>query len=237
VPPPPRSIQLYRSFRVSKPISPFEANPPSGKSILLSVAAAILAAAVVLTTIVLPAEYGIDPTRIGGALGLTALHAPARTLQITDVVGGNEKYREVAIPDPGEPMPLPNPAVFQQRTAPPKADALTITLQPEQQTEIKLLLKTAQVATFSWQAEGGLVYVDFHGHEPGVENVWVRYEEQQSGTAGSGSLVAPFAGEHGWFWLNLSEQPVTIKLNVNGYYERIIDYGAPGSQAAGSGNN
>ena len=226
-----------RSEALSKPLSPFESHPPSAKRILISVVAALLGAAVVLVTIILPAEYNIDPTRIGGALGLTALNAPAKTVQIADVVGGNERYREVAIPDFGEPAPLPNPAVFQKQSGVPKAEGMTITLQPGQQTEIKALLKAAQVVTFSWQAEGGLVYVDFHGHEPGSDNdFWVRYEEQQGGTQGSGSLVAPFEGEHGWFYLNISEQPVTVKLNVNGYYEKLIDYGiaTSGGKASGS---
>ena len=222
---------------MSKPVSPFETNPPSAKRIVASVIAAIVGAAVVLVTIVLPAEYNIDPTRIGGVLGLTALNAPAKTVQITDVVGGNERYREVAIPDVGEPAPLPNPAVFQKQDSAPKTQQVTITLQPGEQTEIKALLKTAQVVTFSWQAEGGLVYVDFHGHEPGEGNdFWVRYEEQQGGTQGTGSLVAPFAGEYGWFWLNISEQPVTVKLDVNGYFEKLIDYGIADSSGKAAGS-
>lgn len=220
---------------MSKPVSPYESNPPSAKSVLISVVLALLGAAVVLVTIVLPAEYNIDPTRIGAALGLTAMHVPAKTVKVTDVVGGNEKYRDVAIPDFGQPVPLPNPAVFQKKTAPSRAEMVTITLQPGQQTEIKVLLKTGQMVMFSWQAEGGQVYTDFHGHEPGAgDDLWVRYEEQQSGTEGSGSLVAPFEGEHGWFWLNVSEQPVTINLSVNGYYEKVINYGIFGEGQSGS---
>jgi hypothetical protein len=222
---------------VSKPISPFEASPPSGRKLVVSVVVAILAAAVVLVTVILPAEYNIDPTRLGAALGLTALNAPAKTVQVTDVVGGNEKYRDVPVPDFGEPVPLPNPAVFQKKSSTSRSDALTITLQPGQQTEIKALLKTAQVVTFSWSAEGGTVYTDFHGHEPGAgDDFWVRYEEQQSGTGGNGSLVAPFDGEHGWYWLSLSEQPVTIKLAVNGYHEKIIDYGVSSESGSASGS-
>jgi hypothetical protein len=221
---------------VSKPISPFEASPPSAKKILISVVAALVGAAAVLVAIILPAEYNVDPTGIGGALGLTALNAPAKTVQFTEIVGGNEKYREVAIPDFGEPAPLPNPAVFQKQNSVSKTETKTITLKPGEQTEIKVLLKAAQVVTFSWQADS-LVYVDFHGHEPGADNdFWVRYEEQQSGTQGSGSLVAPFEGEHGWFYLNISEQPVTVKLDVNGYYEKLIDYGIADSNAKASGS-
>ena len=38
-------------------------------------------------------------------------------------------------------------------------------------------------------------------------------------------VVAPFSGEHGWYWLNISEKPVTIKLTVTGYYDKMVDYG------------
>jgi hypothetical protein len=54
---------------------------------------------------------------------------------------------------------------------------------------------------------------------------FVRYEELQSTRTESGSLVAPFAGEHGWFWLNLTDQTVNIKLTVTGYFNEIKDYG------------
>jgi hypothetical protein len=46
---------------------------PSTASLLKSTAIALGAAGVLLVTVVLPAEYGIDPTRIGGMLGLTSM--------------------------------------------------------------------------------------------------------------------------------------------------------------------
>ncbi len=81
---------------------------------------------------------------------------------------------------------------------------------------------------YSWQVEGdGKVYVDFHGHDPAKgDNFWVRYEEADGISGRSGSLVAPFAGEHGWYWLNVGEEPITIKLTVTGYQEKLIDYGS-----------
>jgi hypothetical protein len=210
---------------MSTPVSPFEINPPSRKQLLTSALAAAVGAAVILVAIVLPAEYTIDPTGIGKALGLTELNAPARTLQVKDVIGGNETYREVKIPDAGEPVPLPNPAVAQIKPAAPVSETRTIKLEPGQQTEIKAVMDAAQVIVYSWKAEGGQVYTDFHGHEPTAGDAFVRYEEQQSGNAGNGSLVAPFAGEHGWFWLNISEQPVTITIQLTGYLREVKDYG------------
>jgi hypothetical protein len=210
---------------MSDPVSPFETNPPTRRRLLVSILAALAAAAVLLLTVVLPAEYGIDPTGAGRMLGLTALHEPGRMLQIKDVVGGNEAYREVKIPDPGQPTPLPNPAVSQIKTVDAQLRTLIVKLEPGQETEVKAVLGAAQVILYSWQAEGGDVYVDFHGHEPGAGREFVRYEEQQSTRSGRGSLVAPFSGEHGWYWLNVAEVPVTITLQLSGYYRDVVDYG------------
>lgn len=209
---------------MSRPVSPYEVSPPPARRLALSIAAAIVGALLLLVLVVLPAEYGIDPTGFGEASGLKAIHGPARTLQIQDVTGGNESYREVAIPDPGQPTPLPNPAVVQLKDADAATRTLTVTLEVDQQTEIKAVLDTAQVILYAWQSDGE-VYTDFHGHEPGAGEEFVRYEEQQSGHEGKGSLVAPFRGEHGWFWLNLEDRPVTITLAVSGYYDDIVDYG------------
>jgi hypothetical protein len=141
---------------MSEPVSPYEATPPSAGRLVRSVLVAIAGAAVVLFTVVLPAEYGIDPTGIGRALGLTELNAPTRTLVVKDVIGGNERYREVKVPSFRDPVPLPNPAVSQVKAADARTDTITITLDIGQQTEIKALMDEAQVILYSWKAEGGV---------------------------------------------------------------------------------
>jgi hypothetical protein len=205
--------------------SPFESNPPSRTRVLWSVLAALAGAAILLIAVVLPAEYGIDPTGLGRALGLHALGEPTRTLQIKDVIGGNETYRNVNIVDVGDPVPLPNPAVFQGQPTAARSETRTVRLEPGQQTEIKAVLAAAQVVVYSWSADGGEVYADFHGHEPGAGEVFVRYREIESGREDHGSLVAPFAGEHGWYWMNLADTPVTIELQLTGYHREVVDYG------------
>jgi hypothetical protein len=52
---------------------PTRAELPSSRQLLRSTAIAFVVAGALLTTTVLPAEYGIDPTGIGGALGLTQM--------------------------------------------------------------------------------------------------------------------------------------------------------------------
>lgn len=206
--------------------SPYENKPPSSKRLIRGVLLAVVAAAVVLVTIVLPAEYNIDPTGIGSALGLTALNKPTETLIITEVVAGNETYKEIELPEFGDPIPLPNPAVFQAHSAPPRSQTFEINMPAESSTEIKAILETAQAIQFSWSVDRGDVYVDFHGHEPDAgDEYWVRYEEQQEGSGGNGSLVAPFAGEHGWYWLNYNDFPVVVTITISGYYTDLKDYG------------
>ena len=46
---------------------------PSSKQLVRSTILALLAAAVLLVSIILPAEYSIDPTGIGRLLGLTQM--------------------------------------------------------------------------------------------------------------------------------------------------------------------
>jgi hypothetical protein len=201
---------------------------PSGKRIAVSVAVAVVVAAVVLVAAVLPAEYGIDPTGIGRVLGLDELKAPAsRTIEVRDVLGGNERVREVEIPAFNEPVPLPNPAVHQAEDRPIQTRTLTLTLKEGEQTEIKTVLRTNKVIVYHWQTDGGLVYTDLHGHDPAAgQDFFVRYREDQEGaTEATGSLVAPFDGEHGWYWLNIHDGPVTVTLTVTGFFDDIVDYG------------
>jgi hypothetical protein len=199
---------------------------PSGKHLAQSVVAAIVVAALVLVVAILPAEYGIDPTGAGRALGLTELRQPARTLEVKDVIGGNEQVREVEVPDPGQPTPLPNPAVHQDEPQPAKTKTITLTLGVDQETEIKAIMREAKVLIYDWHVDGGMVYSDFHGHDPATSSeAFVRYREDQETAGGQGSLVAPFGGEHGWYWLNVSNNPVTVTLNLTGFFDDTKDYG------------
>jgi hypothetical protein len=103
---------------------------------------------------------------------------------------------------------------------------MTVELAEGGETEVKTVLRENQVITYSWSVDDGIVYSDFHGHTPELgEDFWVRYQEDQRGSSGEhGSLMAPFSGEHGWYWVNLEDHPVTVTLTVNGYFDDMIDY-------------
>ena len=50
-----------------------QVQPPSAKRIITATLVALLVAALLLVTVILPAEYGIDPLRTGKLLGVSAL--------------------------------------------------------------------------------------------------------------------------------------------------------------------
>jgi hypothetical protein len=198
----------------------------SKKNLLTSVLIAAVVGALLLIAVILPAEYDVDPLGLGGLLGLSAMNStPTRIIEITDVIGGNERVTEIEIPDFGDPVPLPNPAIHQDETMAHQTRTLQIAIGAEAETEIKTILEEGKVILYSWEVDRGDIYSDFHGHSPefGTE-FWVRYEEHQEGSGNNGSLVAPFSGEHGWYWLNYNEFPVVVTLTVNGYFDDIKDY-------------
>lgn len=175
--------------------------PPSRRAILKATGIALLIAVIILFTAVLPAEYGIDPTGIGNALGLTKLAesktgAPAKAA----------RYR-----------PAPGPF---------KAHTVTFKMAPYQGFEYKLGMDQGDMMLYSWTAGKGIEY-DFHG-EPkgGPKDYFESYEKRDLATQEHGSLVAPFAGIHGWYWKNPTGETVTIKLTISGYYDVVGVKGA-----------
>lgn len=206
-----------------------KAEAPSAANLLKATIATIIGAIILLVLVVLPTEFGIDPTGFGDLTGLSDLaNEPYETIEITDIIGGNEIIRKVEIPLFGDPVPLPNPSVFQDQAEVARTMTMTIELGSFEQTEIKTVLDEGKVIVYDWQVtDDKNVYFDFHGHEESFgPDFFVRYKERQEGLSkSSGSLTAPFYGEHGWLFFNINEEPISITLNVTGYYNEIIDYG------------
>ena len=185
--------------------SPDSVALPSTKSLLKATGGAVAAAAVILVLFVLPAEYNIDPTGLGSRMGLTELskHAAAPTSSGVS------------------PAASPTSVTVAKRPAPFKHDTLTLTLLPESGSEIKADMKKGETMVFSWTSDSGSLNVDMHGEPPNAGNDFTSYWKEKAMTSGHGVFVAPFDGEHGWYWGNRGAQPVTVTLTTSGYYHRI----------------
>ena len=49
------------------------------------------------------------------------------------------------------------------------------------------------------------------------------HDDEGEGVASAGSIVAAYPGQHGWYWLNLEADPITITLEVAGDYNDVVE--------------
>jgi hypothetical protein len=197
---------------------PTRAELPSSRQLLRSTIIAIIVAAVLLVTVVLPSEYGIDPTRIGRVLGLTQMG------EIKTELAAEAKRDQAVDASPRAPEQAANastpsaPAASGTEGA-SRTDEMSITLKPGEGAEIKLEMAKGAKASYEWTTAGGPVNHDTHGDGPGGATHSFSKGRQMERDAGE--LTAPFDGRHGWFWRNRTETNVTVTLKTKGNYRSI----------------
>ncbi|GBC54757.1 transmembrane anchor protein [Pseudomonas chengduensis] len=199
---------------------PTSADLPSSRQLLRSTIIALIAATVLLITVVLPAEYAIDPTGVGRVLGLTEMgeikgqlaeEAAADAARDAALAAEQSAFATapatVAVTSPAQPV---EDATWR--------DEMRVVLQPGQGAEVKLSMKTGEQAQFSWVAEGGVVNFDTHGDGGGQS---ISYEKGRAVPADDGVLEAAFDGNHGWFWRNRDSADVTVIIRTRGQYTEM----------------
>ncbi|MFI0609999.1 MAG: hypothetical protein ACH37Z_19155 [Anaerolineae bacterium] len=253
--------------------------PATPGGLIRSTLLAAGAAGAILVLFWLPAEYGIDPTGVGGLTGLTemgeikqqlsaeaeadaqataasavapaiptAALVPEEVLQRLDRIDAQLAALATVIGAPvgtAEPAPAPEPApepapvaevpvavtpdpdpveaaVAEATEAAPAApewrDEVSYTLAPGEGIEVKLVMEVGQVARFAWTANGGVVNYDTHADGGGQS---ISYEQGRAVPEQAGELVAAFTGNHGWFWRNRTDAPVTLTLRTAGQYAEM----------------
>lgn len=202
-------------------MTPHNTHPlPSLPQLFTATGIALVAAAAILMTIVLPAEHGIDPTGIGTALGLTTLSAPGgetASEPIPDASAATQLSSEAA----ATPVTQTSAAIVSTSEVPFRSDEMMLTLQPGEGTEIKASMRKGEQFVFIWTAEGGKVNFDMHGERPNAGAEFTSYWKDKQQTRAQGTFVAPFDGTHGWFWRNRGDKPVSVKVKVSGFYETL----------------
>ena len=222
------------------PSTPLAAPPapgelPSSRTLLRSTLIALAVATVILVAIVLPAEYGIDPTGIGRPLGLTrmgeikqslakeAAEAEAAESAARAAVGaGAATGAAASAPGAADSVvaaagaAAPTTAVSEPAA---RSDTVSLVLQPGQGGEYKLAMRKGARARYAWTVAGGVVNYDVHADGPGIR--YHGYEKGQARPSAAGELVAAFDGMHGWFWRNRGSAPVTVTLRTSGDYQEI----------------
>ncbi|MET4130776.1 transmembrane anchor protein [Roseovarius sp. MBR-6] len=193
---------------------------PTSRQLLRSTAIAVVSAVAILVTVVLPAEYNIDPTGIGGVLGLAEM-GEIKT-QLAEEAEA-DRLLELEAQEQSSLMK----DIFglfvgaaQAQEAEVWRDEVTFTLAPGESAEWKLVMEEGQTVEYRMMVEGGRVNFDLHGHGGGNS---ITYEKGRGSTGDDGTIIAAFDGEHGWFWRNRDSAEATVTVQVRGEYAEFKD--------------
>ncbi|MXO70270.1 transmembrane anchor protein [Alteraurantiacibacter buctensis] len=188
---------------------------PTTRQLVGATGFAVVAAGAILATVVLPAEYAIDPTGLGRALGFADMGEVKQQLAA-------EAAADAAAPvgaDAAAPVTAQGPT---QAAAEIRKDTMSLTLAPNEGAEIKVTMAEGGRLQYRWSVAGGTANFDTHGDPVNAPaGFYHGYGSGRNSTGEEGELVAAFDGKHGWFWRNRSGDTVTITLETEGGYTEI----------------
>ena len=214
--------------------TPLRAELPTSRQLLRSTILAAISALVLLVAVVLPAEYGIDPTGVGRVLGMTKMGDIKQQLAAEAAADAAATAQATKSPATGSSglaaanaaEPAAKAAVVAVPKEPGQAvapkiewrDEMSVTLTPGEGTEIKMKLAEGAKAQYLWVVEGGTVNFDTHGDAPGKS---ISYEKGRGVPSDEGVVEAAFTGNHGWYWRNRGKANVKLILRTRGEYTDI----------------
>ena len=198
---------------------PSDTEVPSTAKLIKSTLLAAVTAGVLLVTVVMPAEYGIDPTGIGNAIGLKRMGEIKTSLAEEAEKDAAMDAQAVAVV---EEEPQPEPEALQEAVA-TQSHEMSVTLAPDEGTEIKVAMQEGAKVDYVWETNGGKANFDVHGDS---KELGINYESYSKGSSEKeeGTLEAAFNGSHGWFWRNRTKEPLTITIKTYGEYSSIKRY-------------
>lgn len=226
---------------------PTRAELPSSRQLLRSTFIAFATAVALLVTVVLPAEYGIDPTGAGRLLGLKDMGEIKVQLQqeaerdaasdaqanqpdrrssllgriVAGLLIGEAHAHSDEAHEQSEGVNSQSPKAHEHTETAEWKDETSVTLQPGEAVELKADLKKGEKIQYFWTANGGRVNHDTHGEPHSDPSAFKSYSKGRGVKDDEGTLEAAFDGRHGWFWRNRSSDAVTVTLKTSGDYTEI----------------
>lgn len=210
---------------------------PSSRTLLKSALIAAGVAVLLLVTVVMPAEYGVDPTGFGRVTGLQRMgeikmslaREAAEAEAAEQAATADSKTTEAGGPEPATTAALPATSITAAAAVAgtPAAPADTshetrVTLAPGEAAEIKLAMRKGARVRYAWATDRGVVNVDMHADRAAAPAIkYHGYRKGQGKASDEGELVAAFEGMHGWYWRNRGSEAVTITLRTQGDYQDL----------------
>lgn len=202
------------------------------KKLWLGIGGAAAVAAVALVVFILPAEYGIDPTGAGKALGVMKL---SETEGENIYLARGNKRQGVLTPLGASAQP--NEAGLQQAIAARglslpagariQSDRFEFELLPFEGIEMKYELAQGTPMVFAWRTTAPVNF-DMHAHPyQGGEELTESYVITDAPSQNA-LYVAPFTGIHGWYWQNQTLDPVTLTVDATGAITKSFTFDQAG---------
>lgn len=190
-----------------QPIDKNEDVLPTTRTLLRSTIIAVAVAVALLASIVLPAEYGVDPVGVGNLLGLTEMGEIKMALA-----------RDASADEATVVSQTANATTADNEWR----DSITVTLAPNAGVEYKLAMTKGQQAMYAWSADSAEVSYNAHGEPPNPPKGFAHSYGRGLSKGMQGDLVAAFDGIHGWYWRNRSEVTVRVTLKARGEYQELL---------------
>lgn len=157
--------------------------------------AAILGSALLLFTVILPAEYGIDPLRVGKLLGISGMSSAASL-----VSNSEDSARELI------------------------RHTTSFTLEPFESLEVKYEMQERGTLLYSWESSQTELLYELHSEPLDAEPGYADSYERARSTARSGLYQAEYDGIHGWFFENRGLATTEVSLTASGFFSKIYLY-------------
>ncbi len=201
---------------------PTNSELPSTAKLVKSTVLAAVIAVVLLLTVVLPAEYGIDPTGAGSVLGLKKMGEIKASLE-AEIIADESRVAKPATNDQklvNDSQKSSDSSATQHSSKGIKKESMKVVLAPNQGAEIKAIMKKGDKLEYTWNSDGGKTNFDVHGDSKQLK---IRYHPYEKGSLKNktGSITAAFDGSHGWFWRNRTGKRLTVSLEVSGEFEEL----------------
>jgi hypothetical protein len=191
---------------------PSENDLPTSSQLLRSTLIALFVAAALLVCIVVPAEYGTDPTGVGEFLGLKKMGEIKASLE-KEALNENQKFDEYI--STNEEIRL------RFETSKGYKDVKEFVIAPDDAIEIKLEMEKGSIAKYRWNTKSGGLNYNLHGDGYKGSQKSTTYKKGRMTSSDNGEFKAEFDGYHGWFWRNRNSEIVTVILETDGEYIQI----------------
>ena len=117
------------------------------------------------------------------------------------------------------PPPPPNPNRPLQAVL--KVDTIEFALLPGGRVEYKYRLAAGATMVYAWKADAPLAF-SLHTVPDGKPLSASESFEDGERAEAHGSYTAPYAGLHGWFWENKTDDIVSWKLSASGFFTGAV---------------